>query len=211
MYDYYVYAYLREKDNTPYYIGKGKGKRAFSTQHIIKPPKDKSKIIFYQTGLLEVDAHKLEIQYIKLFGRKELKTGILRNMTNGGEGGSGAIRQPITEETRIKLSMASKLQQREKVLNGTHHLLDGEIQRKSNIKRTNNGTHNFLGPKINLKRLMEGNHNFQGPDNNLKRLMEGTHPSQIKLTCPHCNKIYSKPNAIRYHFDKCKFKILNIQ
>lgn len=84
---YYVYAYLREKDNTPYYIGKGKNKRAYSKDHSVSLPKDKSKIIFYHTNLTENDARKLERHYIKLYGRKDLGTGILYNQTDGGDGG----------------------------------------------------------------------------------------------------------------------------
>jgi len=95
MYNYYVYAYLRE-NNTPYYIGKGRNKRAYSKNHGIKPPKDKDRIVFWQTGLTEQVAFNLEIKYIKLFGRKDLGTGILRNLTNGGEGVSG----PMSEENK---------------------------------------------------------------------------------------------------------------
>lgn len=84
---YYVYAYLREKDNTPYYIGKGKNKRAYSKDHSVSVPNDKSKIIFYHTNLTESDAHELEKYYIKLYGRKDLNTGILYNQTDGGDGG----------------------------------------------------------------------------------------------------------------------------
>jgi hypothetical protein len=103
MYIYYVYAYLRKKDNTPYYIGKGKKNRAYGKNHRIKPPKDKSKIVFYQTNLLEIDAFKLEIAYIKLFGRKDIGTGILRNITDGGEGHSNP-----SNETRNKISLGRK-------------------------------------------------------------------------------------------------------
>jgi hypothetical protein len=105
MYIYYVYAYIRKSDGTPYYIGKGKNGRAYQKHGRIRVPKDQSKIVFYQTGLLEEDAFKLEKDYIRFFGRKDLGTGILRNMTDGGEGVSGPRepRGPMSEEHKVKL------------------------------------------------------------------------------------------------------------
>jgi len=84
---YYTYAYLRE-DRTPYYIGKGQGDRIYSTRRTYKPPKDKSRIIFLKQNLTEEEAFKHEIYMIAMFGRKDNGTGILRNMTDGGEGAS---------------------------------------------------------------------------------------------------------------------------
>ena len=101
---FYTYAYLRE-DKTPYYIGKGQGKRIYSKQRNIKPPKDKSRIIFLKKNLTETEAFRHEIYMIDVFGRKDLGTGILYNMTNGGDGSSGYF---PSEETRRKLSEAHK-------------------------------------------------------------------------------------------------------
>ncbi len=101
---YYTYAYLRE-DRTPYYIGKGKGSRIYRKTRRIKPPKDKSRIIFLKQNLTEEEAFKHEIYMIAVFGRIDLRTGILHNMTNGGEGGSGRV---LSEETRRKLSDANR-------------------------------------------------------------------------------------------------------
>jgi hypothetical protein len=101
---YYTYAYLRE-DKTPYYIGKGTGNRIYSTNRIIKPPKDKSRIIYLKQNLTEEEAFKHEIYMIAVLGRKNLGTGILYNMTDGGDGSSGCI---PSEETRKKIGDAQK-------------------------------------------------------------------------------------------------------
>ena len=89
--DYYTYAYLRE-DKTPYYIGKGRGNRVYDKRRTIKPPADKSRILFLKKNLTEAEAFKHEIYMIFVLGRKDLGTGILRNLTNGGEGASGHIK-----------------------------------------------------------------------------------------------------------------------
>jgi len=89
--DYYTYAYLRE-DKTPYYIGKGRGNRAYDKRRRIKPPEDTSRILLLKKNLTEAEAFKHEVYMIFVLGRKDLGTGILRNLTNGGEGASGAVR-----------------------------------------------------------------------------------------------------------------------
>jgi hypothetical protein len=101
MNDFYTYAYLRE-DRTPYYIGKGQGRRAYTkNKRQFKPPKDKSRIIFLKQNLLEQEAFKHEKYMIGVFGRKDLGTGILHNKTDGGEGSSGLIH---SDETKRKMS-----------------------------------------------------------------------------------------------------------
>jgi len=100
--DYYTYAYLRE-DKTPYYIGKGRGKRIYCTQRTIKAPEDKSRIIFLKKNLTEAEAFKHEVYVIFVLGRKDLGTGTLRNLTNGGEGTSGHIK---SEECKKKIGEA---------------------------------------------------------------------------------------------------------
>ena len=99
---YYTYAYLRE-DKTPYYIGKGKGDRIYSTKRSVKLSKDRSRIIFLKQNLTEQEAFKHEIYMIAVFGRKDLGTGILHNKTDGGDGVSGA-KLPKTEEHKKKIS-----------------------------------------------------------------------------------------------------------
>jgi hypothetical protein len=102
---FYTYAYLRE-DRTPYYIGKGKGKRLYyKGKGEVRKPKDKSRIIYLKQNLTEEEAFRHEVYMIAVFGRKDLGTGILHNLTNGGDGSSGYIHN---EEALKKMSDARK-------------------------------------------------------------------------------------------------------
>jgi general stress protein YciG len=87
---FYTYAYLRE-DRTPYYIGKGIKDRIHNPLHNSIHLPSKERRLFLKQNLTEEEAFKHEIYMIAVFGRKDLGTGILRNMTNGGQGVSGRI------------------------------------------------------------------------------------------------------------------------
>ena len=101
--EYYTYAYLRE-DGTPYYIGKGKGRRIFDKENRTScpVPKDKRRIIFLKQNLTEEQAFIHEIYMISVFGRKNNETGILRNLTDGGEGFSSTAMKEFWEKRKQK-------------------------------------------------------------------------------------------------------------
>ena len=84
---YYNYLWLRE-DGTPYYTGKGIGNRAYIPHrrraNVTLYPPIKDRIILYPA---ESEAYAFEVEkfLIWYYGRKDLGTGCLRNMSNGGE------------------------------------------------------------------------------------------------------------------------------
>jgi hypothetical protein len=104
--------WLREKDSatgkagTPYYVGKGQGKRAYRKGC----PKNPENIIIVESEILEEDSFALERALITKYGRKDNGTGILINLTDGGEGVSGRIHS-IEDRKNISKGLLARTQE----------------------------------------------------------------------------------------------------
>jgi len=129
---YYTYAYLR-KDGTPYYIGKGTGNRAYlQLNHMVKTP-ERERVLILKQNLTEEEANRHEIYMVGVLGRKNIGTGILRNLTDGGEGISGYRH---TEESKNKMRRPNSEEHNRKVRETIKAKWDsGDYDRETYCKR----------------------------------------------------------------------------
>jgi hypothetical protein len=93
------------EDGSPFYIGKGSGRRVLNHEKEAGRGVKSIKcaiirrmlaagveipLVFIREGISEAEAFETEVALIKVLGRIDLRTGCLANMTDGGDGVSGA-------------------------------------------------------------------------------------------------------------------------
>lgn len=132
----YIYRHVRHDNNEPFYIGIGltddpEYKRAYSKKgrnNIWKGIVSRTtySVHIMMDDLSAEDVKEKEKEFIKLYGRIACGTGVLCNLTDGGDGSVGVI---VSEETRRKQSEAHK---------GKKYEISEEF-RQYLIKRNKNG------------------------------------------------------------------------
>lgn len=171
--DFYVYALIHPTTNLPFYIGKGRNNRDKS--HISETKNNKiphgNRHLFYtikniinnglevvikhlDSNLSEHNAFLKENEYIKKYGRRDLGTGILTNLTDGGEGQSG---WHPSEEYKNKMSISTS--GNKNGMYGKKHTSETkELIRKKAIGRK----HTELVKKNKSIKMMGENNHFYG-------------------------------------------------
>ena len=78
-----------------------------------------------------------------------------------------------------------------------------EFLKELSQQRIANGTHNFLGGEIQRKQIADGRHPFIDTNFKLRPDPNRINPNNIIVICPHCGKTGSKPAMVKSHFDNC--------
>jgi hypothetical protein len=183
---FYTYVWLRE-DGTPYYVGKGSGYRAYNKHRVGNAP-PLGRIVFY-VAKDEGDAFETEIDLIWYYGRKDLGTGCLRNLTDGGENpprtkkghckGRPSARKGLkfperSEEVKRKISNSLEI-----LLRNKPELRKGKTPWNKGIKGAQVAWNKGIGKSLEEKRLA---HNLTNNRSRDQRIQERQNEQSICTT-----------------------------
>lgn len=242
---FYTYCYINPITEKPFYVGKGCGNRMYShlseaknssvsnyklntIRKILELGKEPIiKVVL--DGLSEEDAFELEEFLICEIGRHDLGAGPLVNLTDGGEGLSGLVRdlsgennpnygntreksswwgKSHTEETKAKISVAQKGKVITEAQKANMRKPKSEEGRKAIAEAQKLKLASGWRPseESNLKRsqTLKGRTITEEHAAKISAALKGK--PKKKVTCPHCNKEGGSGLMHRWHFDNCKLK-----
>jgi hypothetical protein len=233
MLGYYTYMLVDPRNNLPFYVGKGTGRRCY--QHLTEARSGRNNshkcnvirkilslgmepvIKVVDSGLTEAVAFELEEFLIQELGRHDKSSGHLTNKTNGGEGASGAIR---THEMKRKISAfvtENNPMHRDEVrlkTSGKNHWNYGQPaanlgmkwtdeQRAAQSKRFSGEHHNLFGKPCSEARKAA----IKAATTGVKKSTTiNMRKPRSKVECPHCGKVGGSNTMHRWHMDNCKEK-----
>ena len=200
----YVYRHIRLDKNEPFYIGIGskenhdrayiKSDRNNIWKKIVSKTDYRVEILF--DDLTWEEACEKEKEFIYLYGRINLKNGILSNMTSGGDGVYGLV---LSDESKNKISKANKgkLSGNKNPFYGKHH--SSEFKLKASQLRKDK----YFGKNHPLygKSMSEETRN-KISKSNIGKMSGGNHP-RSKMILDLCTGIY-------YDYSGDASKALNI-
>jgi hypothetical protein len=197
--NYYVYVHRKKSNGAVFYVGKGKGGRAWATSKTVNRSKlwrntsDKYgfTVEIILDNLQEWYAFEIECELILKYGRIDIGTGCLVNHTDGGDGTSGWIPSKQYRTTMSKRMTGSN-----------HPLFKAEVNTYINM-RTGEV---FIGTLFDL------NHKF-----NMKFLKSNPHTRgwyvEGSLTATEINAFLTKfsgANSYNYLLDKNTYSFTNL-
>jgi len=188
----YVYQHVRKDKNQVFYIGIGSDKKYQRAYDIKGRNKLWYNIIKKTDYIVEIihdnlsweNACNLEIELIKKYGKKCNNTGLLCNLTDGGEG------------FKFNHSEKSKKQISNKLLNKTYAEIHGNDNAEIEKEKRKNGVKKYwdsLSDDEKIQRTMK----LIG-----KRFKQKN--KEILKKCIHCGLLCRASNLVRWHNDNCK-------
>lgn len=218
----YLYRHIRLDKNEPFYIGIGSDsnyKRANSIkdrnifwENIVNKASYEVEIIL--DDLTWEDACKKEMEFIDLYGRRDIQKGSLCNLTNGGEGAKGVIFSEKRKKTisnkykgeknpfygkkhssEIIEKLKNLAQNRSPEVNKKIALANSKNvvpeERKVRISNSTKGEKNhFYGKKHTKKARLKISKKATG------RRKSDEHKDKISLNAPKSIKLYKETNGI---------------
>jgi hypothetical protein len=219
----YVYRHIRKDNNEVFYVGigsdnEGKYVRAYSKDrngfwHIIKNKTEYIVEIVFDDLTWE-DACNKEMELIREYGRKDLGSGTLCNLTDGGEGTinlAQSVRDVLSEKaikqwTGVPKSEKSKAKTSATLMGHKNSpSIPCSAEKAAKISKAQKGRPLSEEHRVALRVPKKVKPIItQERCDNIRKAKLGL--KQPKVVCPYCNKEGGEAAMTRYHFNNCKLK-----